>query len=447
MAPDLIARYGMRQVPRYTSYPASPHFMGDVDAQTYGAWLEAMPQGATGSLYLHVPFCRQMCRYCGCHTFITRRDEPIAEMAALLRREMAMAADRLPHRLQVSSIHFGGGTPSLLPPAEFALLMAQMAERFDIDADAEIAIEIDPRTLTREMARTLGEGGVNRVSLGVQTLASHVQAAIDRVQPFGMIARAVEWLEGAGIGAINFDIMYGLPHQTEADCIDTVRQVLALSPSRLAVFGYAHVPFFKRHQGYIDASALPGVMERHAQAERIEEELTGAGYVSIGLDHFARADDAMAIAHRDGTLRRNFQGYTTYRADVLLAFGASAIGKLPQGFIQNAVPLSDYGRAIGEGRFATQRGRALTHEDRLRARIIERLMCDRRIDLDGFAGKGEALALADRDALRELADDGLIAWQGSVIELKDRARPFLRNVACAFDAYLSASAGRHARAI
>src|SRR6266571_2848480 len=369
MRPDLAACYGQERLPRYTSYPTAPHFSATIGPDTYAEWLKAIPRHATASLYLHVPFCRSMCWYCGCHTSVSRRDEPIAVYASALRCEIDLVSKQIERRIKVDHIHFGGGTPTILAPEIFADLIGSIRQSFFVLPAAEIAIEIDPRTLTGPMIDALAYGGVNRASLGVQSFDPVVQRAINRVQSFEATAAATDGLRCAGIACINFDLIYGLPHQTVASCLDTVRQCVELRPDRFSVFGYAHVPAFKTHQRKIEEAALPDSLERHRQSEAIAHALTQARYVRIGLDHFALPGDAMAAALRDGTLRRNFQGYTTDTGNTLLGFGASAIGQLPQGYVQNEVGTRAYSASIANGRLATVKGYALTDDDRLRAEI------------------------------------------------------------------------------
>ncbi len=441
LRPDVLARYGSRNIPRYTSYPTAPHFRRAPDPGLYSEWLGQVAAGEPLSLYVHVPFCRAMCWYCGCHTSVTRREAPVSRYMAALGEEIRMVASALPGRLPVQHLHFGGGTPTLMAPAQFGEVMAGLRTAFGVRAGAEIAIEIDPRTLEGAMVEALAAGGVNRASLGVQSFDPVVQRAINRVQGFEVTQAAVERLRGSGIGRISFDLIYGLPHQTVRSCVDTVRKAVLLRPDRLSVFGYAHVPGFKPHQRRIDGAALPGARDRLAQSEAIAAALVDAGYVPIGLDHFALACDPLALAAARGQLHRNFQGYTTDACATLLGFGASAIGRLPGGFVQNAVPIPDYLGRIAEGRPALARYCPVDGEDRRRGGIIEQLMCHYRADLSG------AEDLLDEVRLRPLVADGLIRRTGSLIEVQPEARPLVRAVAAAFDAYLDEGAGRHARAV
>jgi oxygen-independent coproporphyrinogen-3 oxidase len=391
-----------------------------------------------------------MCWYCGCNTAVTLRDEPVAAYGAMLKAEIGLVGERLGKPLPAVHLHFGGGTPTIMAPALFRQLMALLRETFDFRENAERAIEIDPRTLTREMVEVLASGGINRASLGVQSLDPAVQKAINRVQSYRQTADAVSWLRAAGIVGINLDLIYGLPHQTVASAVETVSECLALQPDRIAVFGYAHVPSFKKHQRRIDESALPGGAERNRQAEAIGETLTATGYRQIGIDHYARADDALSLAQVAGRLHRNFQGYTTDPAELLIAFGASAIGRLPQGYVQNDPVVRGYSQMIAAGGLATVKGRALSDDDRLRADLIERLMCDFRVDVDAVCRRhgcrpdrlGEALAQIDA-----MEADGIVRRHGSIIEIAPDAQALARAVAATFDAYLPNSTRIHSPAL
>ncbi len=450
MRPDILARYADRPLPRYTSYPTAPHFGAEVNADRYRDWLGTLSDGAGVSLYLHVPFCRSMCWYCGCHTTITARDEPIARYLATLHREIDLIADAIPGRLSARHIHFGGGTPTLMKPEQFVALMDALGSRFGLEPDSEVAIEIDPRTLEPEMIEALAGGGLTRASLGVQSFDPVVQRAINRVQTLEQTAAATKGLRAAGVAAVNFDLIYGLPHQSVASCLETVEQAVSLAPDRFAVFGYAHVPSFKLHQRKIEETALPDGAARHAQAEAIAGALVDAGYVRIGLDHFARPDDSLALASARGGLHRNFQGYTTDDCETLIGFGASSIGRLPQGYVQNAVLIGDYQRRIAEGTPAVSKGRAFAPEDRLRAAVIERIMCDYRVDLGEVCGRfhSDPHRLAgSAPVLDELIADGIAHRRESVITLDDGARPLVRALASAFDQYLEQAPARHSRAI
>jgi oxygen-independent coproporphyrinogen-3 oxidase len=337
-----------------------------------------------------------------------------------------------------------------MAPELFADLIGSIRHCFFVVPTAEIAIEIDPRTLTHQMIGALAYGGVNRASLGVQSFDPVVQRAINRLQSFDQTAAATKGLRQAGIAGINFDLIYGLPHQTIASCLDTVRRSVELRPDRFSVFGYAHVPAFKKHQRKIDEAWLPDSLERHDQSHAIADALRDAGYLQIGLDHFALPDDEMAVAFREGKLRRNFQGYTTDNSNILLGFGASAIGRLPQGYVQNEVSTRAYSEAIAAGRLATVKGYALTSDDRLRAEIIERIMCDFAVDLAPICARHGSVPeamLNSSPRLQNLISDGVVELHGASLALPDSSRFLVRSVAAAFDAHLDGSQQRHSRAV
>ena len=438
-----------RSVPRYTSYPTAPHFNAAVDADVAAHWLAELAPEASLSLYLHIPYCRSICTYCGCHTKAARRDDPVEAYTQTLLAEIDVLARGTMAR-RVTHIHWGGGTPSLLGPERLIALVERIDDRFDLSAMVEHAIELDPRTVDAPLARALARCGVNRASLGVQDLNLHVQEAIGRVQPFEIVRDRVEMLRAEGIDAINLDLMYGLPKQTVADVERTADLAASLSPARLAIFGYAHVPWFKTHQRLIDAATLPGAGERLEQADAATRVLLAEGYEVIGLDHFARPDDPMAVAARTGTLRRNFQGYTTDVADALLGLGASSIGRLPRGYVQNAPDVGNWRRAVEAGRLSVVKGVAFSVEDHIRGSVIERLMCDFAVDFGSAAesayGHAEALDDAIPD-LHALERDGVVEMDGRTVRLTPKGRPFMRLAAAAFDSYLRQGAARHSVAV
>ncbi len=433
-----------RNVPRYTSYPTAPHFTAAVGPETYAGWLDALPRDAALSLYIHVPFCTELCHYCGCNTRAVRKREPVDAYAQRLISEIALLGAMKGRKL--THLHWGGGTPSILGPQWLETIAARLASLFDLAGLKEHAIELDPRRLDKPLLRTLAAIGVNRASLGVQDASPHVQQLIGRVQPFELVERAAEGLREAGIANLNIDLMYGLPGQGTREVARSAELSAALNPQRLALFGYAHVPWFKTHQRLIAEAELPGVEARLAQAEVAADTLQSFGYQLIGLDHFALPGDELAIAAAENRLHRNFQGYTVDDADALIGMGASAIGKLPQGFVQNAPDLAGYSRSIDGGRFATVKGLGLRDDDRVRANVIERLMCDLAVDLDTI--EGGAARFADAiETLTPLADQGLVTLAGARITVTERGRPYIRIAAAAFDAYLNSGQNRHSVAV
>lgn len=447
---DLDHRYATRSVPRYTSYPTAPHFHAGVTGATYSGWLAALPRGASLSLYLHVPFCRSICTYCGCHTKAARRDSPLHDYASALLKEISLVARPLGPDRPVTHIHWGGGTPSLMPRAPFLEIVEALREAFDLREGHEHAIELDPRTVTPDLAEALRDAGITRASLGVQDFEHEVQKAIGRVQPFSQVARAVDRLRAVGIEAINFDLMYGLPHQSRQTIAETVRLTRELAPGRIALFGYAHVPWMKKHQRLIDESALPGTGERISMADFAREALIESGYEAIGLDHFALPSDSMAVAQREGRLRRNFQGYTTDTADVLVGLGCSSIGLLPQGYVQNMPDTGGWARAIRDGLLPVARGFALSAEDRARAEIIGQLMTAHAADVGAIAA-GHGFCESDfADGFAELGEmiaDGLVELDGARISITPRGQRYARVAASAFDTYLERGTARHSVAV
>ncbi len=453
MPTHLSDKYVLR-VPRYTSYPTAPHFTADVNDAVYRDWLGTLDPGQPLSLYFHIPFCDSMCWFCGCYTKIVNKYEPIRQYLDVLEKEIDLLAEALPGRFSASHLHWGGGSPTMLTGGDWLALVGKLRRRFDIAAGAELAVELDPRDATEDYVAALAAAGVNRASIGVQDFHPDVQAAINRVQPFEVVERVCGWLRRHGIAHINLDLMYGLPHQTTGRVLDMVDKAAGLEPGRVALFGYAHVPWMKSHQKLIDEAALPGAGERWRQFEAASERLEALGYRPIGLDHFARPDDDLALALDQGRLHRNFQGYTTDAAPVLLGLGASAIGGLPHGYVQNISPLKDYRETVAAGRLPIARGVELSADDTLRGEIIARLMCDLAVDLQAVArrhGAADPDFAAELGRLEPLAADGVVVVDGHRITVTPSGRPLVRLVAAAFDAYLARGGEhgqqRHSRAV
>lgn len=449
MDDSILLKYDGR-APRYTSYPTAPHFTDGIDAKRYAAWLAAVPPETALSLYVHVPFCQSLCWFCGCQTTVTNRYEPVAGYLRSLHREINLVCDRLSGRRRVSHVHFGGGSPTLVSDPDFRNLLDHLREHFIFAEDAEIAVEIDPRSFDPDRAAVLASAGVNRASIGVQDFAPKVQEAINRVQSLETTARTLEYLRTYGIERISFDLLYGLPYQTLEGIEESAQLAAELGPDRISLFGYAHVPWMRAHQRLIDEDTLPNTIERLALYRAAAGMLTQLGYVEIGIDHFARPDDPLAVAAANGSLGRNFQGYSDDDAETLIGFGASALGTLPQGYVQNAPTVPDYRRAIGKGELATVRGIAISNDDKLRREIIVRLMCDLTVDLPGVAARFGASPASFEDSLRALAPierDGLIRVEDGRITVVPEARPVVRTVCAAFDAYLASNKAQHSLAI
>ena len=448
--PSAFEKYAKVKVPRYTSYPTAPHFSTHLSAATYREWLARLDPDEPISLYLHVPFCKQQCWYCGCNMKLAARYSPFATYVRHLLEEIDLIADALPARMPVSHLHFGGGTPTVLDPEDLAAVMARLAMRFQLLPHAEIAIESDPRTLTDSMIRQIGLLHFNRVSFGVQEFDSRVQAAINRIQPPEMVERATKGLRAAGAPNVNFDLIYGLPHQTTAALCRTVEQCVAMKPDRIALFGYAHVPWVAKNQRMIDDDTLPKAFERAEQAKAAAATLVASGYVQIGIDHFALPGDSLAIAAAEGRLHRNFQGYTSDTARTLIGIGATAIGRTPEGYVQNASETGAWSRTVASGKLPVACGHALREQDSLRAHVIERIMCDGSVDL---SATGRALGFEDDwfaeevSELLQLQKDRLLTYADGIVLLTSEGVPLARVVAAVFDTYLRDSTARHSAAV
>nr|WP_068088406.1 oxygen-independent coproporphyrinogen III oxidase [Pseudovibrio stylochi] len=451
---NLKEKYASRTIPRYTSYPTAPHFTNEVDGQVYEDWLQQLNVLEPLSLYLHVPFCQEMCHYCGCNTKATKQIAPIRAYGDLLLKEVHLIGGKLKQaadgKRQVQHIHWGGGTPSLLPRDIFLNVIDALKEYFDFLPDIEHAIELDPRTVTPFLAETLVMGGINRTSLGVQDFDLEVQKAIGRVQPLKVVETAVQALRDVGLSQINFDLMYGLPLQTEETIRQTVEYTKQLAPGRVALFGYAHVPWFKKHQQLIKEEHLPDAEARIMLSDVSREALIEAGYEAIGLDHFALPSDEMAIALKEHRLRRNFQGYTTDQADTLIGFGPSSIGFLPSGYIQNSPDMRGWARQVEEGTAPIVKGVGVHGEDKLRSQIIMELMTYYAVDVFDICaqhGQSPEIVADGFERLQEMVEDGLAVIREGHIELIGEGRRYVRVAAAAFDAYLPKQAARHSVAV
>lgn len=445
VAAETLRRYAVLPVPRYTSYPTAAEFADDIGGAEHAKWLGALPPGQRVSIYLHVPYCRELCHYCGCHAKAVRRDDVIDAYGQALEGEIALVAAQARGRLTVARIHWGGGTPTSLGADGLASVLEVLGRYFDIEAGIEHAIELDPRTVDEAMARDLRALGINRASLGVQDVDPLVQAAIGRIQPFEVVEAAVGSLRDAGINSLNFDLIYGLPLQTVRSLTRSVAAVARLAPDRIACYGYAHMPSRRANQRLIDPQDLPDASARIELARAVADAFLTNGYEAIGIDHFARMTDPLLAASYQGRLRRNFQGYTDDDNDMLIGFGASAISKLPGGYAQNISDNPRYCRLIGEGQLATVRGLALSRADEIRSGIISQLLCNFRVDLNGIGPRedfSDELAL-----LRPMIEDGIVTVRDRVVEMTESGRPVVRVVAAVFDQYRRQVTGSFSPAI
>jgi oxygen-independent coproporphyrinogen-3 oxidase len=381
---------------------------------------------------------------------LVKQEAPLTEYAQTLKQELNLLARSLPGRMKISHLHWGGGTPTALKPDDLETIMQVVREKFDVSPNAELAIESDPRTLTSDMITRIGSIGFTRASFGVQEFDDTVQKAINRVQPPEMVRQSVEGLRGAGVDGINFDLIYGLPHQTVDTLLNTIRLCVKMRPNRIALFGYAHVPWMAKKQRLIDEAALPGPSDRLKQAQAAAQALVTAGYVAIGLDHFALPDDDMAKALETKTLRRNFQGYTTDPAETMLGVGSTSIGRTPFGYMQNISETGAWRRSVEAGELPVGKGVAITQADKLRGYVIEQLMCSGGVDLEQAADQFETPRNwyhSHVDKLRTLQDDGLLTLNQGQISVTLIGTPFIRIIAAVFDAYLSQSPAKHAIAV
>jgi len=445
----ILARYS-EPVPRYTSYPTAPHFETDLGPTLLPEMLGAIGQSERVSLYIHVPYCDRLCWFCGCHTKHTRQYGPVADYVASLLREVALVSRAIGFPAPVAQLHFGGGSPSLMRSGDFQRLSDALHEAFTIDAASEISVEIDPSDVTDDTLDGLTALGMTRASIGVQDFDPAVQAAINRPQSFELTREVIASLRAIGIGSLNIDALYGLPLQTEQRLAATLEKVVDLAPDRIALFGYAHMPWLKKHQTMIRDEDLPDQTERFRQARLAEAALVAAGYAAIGIDHFALPHDTLAEAARTGTLHRNFQGYTTDACATMIGLGASSIGRFRDGYVQNIVPTASYRAAVDADRLPVGRGYRLSDDDRVRAYWIERLMCDFAVcfaDLEARFGAAAAPYIAEARMIATSDADGLCRVEADRFVIPDDARPFTRIVAARFDAHLKTSAFRYSKAV
>jgi oxygen-independent coproporphyrinogen III oxidase len=444
-----LARHGLfdARVPRYTSYPTAPQFSGGVDPARFAEWIAAIPEGAAISLYLHVPFCRRLCWFCACRTQGTSSDAPVVAYVKTLQAELAILAQHLPRGVRLSRLHWGGGTPTLLAPGLIGDLAGAVLDVAPMAEGGEFSVEIDPSEVDEARLDALVAAGMNRASIGVQDFDPEIQRAIGREQGFELTRDVVGMIRSRKVASLNADILFGLPHQTGPRIANSVQKLLSFSPDRVALYGYAHVPWMSRRQQMIPSDAMPTPQERLELFEVARELFLADGYQEIGIDHFARPQDALAVAARDERLRRNFQGYTDDTAPVLIGIGASSISRFPQGYAQNAAGTADHVAAIRAGRFSTHRGHAFAGQDRLRGRIIEALMCDFAVERAELAEFGVPMAEVDAMlAAVAAAFEGAVRLDKEGLTILPEARPLTRVIARGFDGY-DQSKAQHSAAI
>ncbi|MDJ0826509.1 MAG: oxygen-independent coproporphyrinogen III oxidase [Rhodobacter sp.] len=436
------------RVPRYTSYPTAPHFSDSVGPLETRNWIAAIPERDTVSIYVHIPFCRRLCWFCACRTQGTATAAPVEAYLGSLKAELDLVRAELPQGVEIEHLHWGGGTPTLLVPEMIAELSQAIFDVAPLTADAQFSVEIDPNEIDDARLDALAAAGMNRASIGIQDFDAQIQETIGRPQTYEVTKAAVDGLRARGIESLNVDILYGLPHQTRTKISDSVQLLMSLNPDRVALFGYAHVPWMAKRQALIPTDALPVPEERLELFNVARDLFKWDGYAEIGIDHFARPGDGLEVAWRNGTMRRNFQGYTEDKSETLIGFGASAISRYRQGYAQNDASTSGYQGAVRDGRFATKRGHKFTEDDLLRAAVIEALLCDFRVDLAAAAdrvGQPVAQAAALVDGL-DAAFPGMLQVSDETVEIRDHARPLARMIARHFDAYEMSAAG-HSQAV
>lgn len=449
-----VLRLNPQTLPRYTSYPPANHFAPEGGAALGGQMITAVAAAESVSVYIHIPFCDRLCWFCGCHTKQTLRYDPVKSYVDVLLKEISLWRQQLPRKPKLAQLHLGGGSPSLLQGDDLQRLRAALESCFDFSKGPtgapEISIEIDPSDVKDGTIRNLLDFGLTRASIGVQDFDPIVQAAINRPQTFAETARVVHALRDAGVRSVNIDALYGLPLQTAERLTRTLDQVLSLQPDRIALFGYAHVPWMKPHQKLINEADLADSQTRFLHARMASAQLVAAGYQAIGIDHFARPADSLAKANAEGRLHRNFQGYTVDDASVLVPLGPSSIGRFGRGFVQNEVATGRYNALVEASTLPLRRGLALSDDDIMRGWIIERLMCDFAFSKDALLqafgpaalplwNEAQGIAVNDSHGLCEVSEDRF--W------IATQAKVLVRLVAARFDAWLDSASQRYSKAV
>jgi len=439
---DLIVRYGGRG-PRYTSYPTALQFNDELTADVYRAKAkESNDSDVPLSLYVHIPFCHSLCYYCGCNKIVTRNEERVARYMEMLYREIEMQSELFDRNRKIEQLHFGGGTPTYLDKKQLGALMDHLRASFTFDEsdDREFSIEVDPRTVDAERIRELWDLGFNRLSLGIQDFNEDVQKAVNRAQSPAEVQTLVDSARAAGFGSISFDLIYGLPHQTVESFDKTLDTVIAMQPDRLAVYNYAHLPQRFKGQRMINAEDIPAPETKLDLLHHTIDKLCDAGFIYIGMDHFALPEDELVIARKNGTLQRNFQGYSTHRQCDLIALGVSGIGGIGNMFAQNSISTIEYEEIIESGELPIVKGLLIDDDDLVRAAVIQDLMCYDSLSFDDFGARHNIdfreYFASEIEKLDVLEKDDLIALTDAGIEITPRGRLLLRNIAMTFDRYI-----------
>ncbi len=434
---DNLRRMGLfdARVPRYTSYPPATAFSPQTGEAFQVSCLQALDPETPVSVYIHIPFCERLCWFCACRTQGTTTLKPVANYLQVLKQELELLRATLPAGVKMGQMHWGGGTPTILPPDMIHELAKAVIDVIPPASDFSFSVEIDPTLVDDAKIAALAEMGMTRASIGIQDFALDVQEAIGRKQSFEATRACVDSLRAAGITSLNADLVYGLPYQTPAKLANTIAKVRALDPDRIALFGYAHVPTFSKRQKLIPDAALPGEEERYHLARQAAQAFIGSGYQAIGIDHFGKPQDSLTIANNTGHLRRNFQGYTDDTCPTLIGIGASSISQFAQGYVQNASATAAYIERVEAGKLSGHRGYALSAEDRLRATAINMLMCDFAIDLKKLDAHPNARALLPihQAILEDFA--GYVVATGEGLRITDDGRPLTRIIAQRYDGF------------
>ncbi|MDP5366113.1 MAG: oxygen-independent coproporphyrinogen III oxidase [Paracoccaceae bacterium] len=450
MVKKQLAKLGLfdAKVPRYTSYPTAPHFSNAVSEDNYTSWIKEIAPGSDISLYLHVPFCRRLCWFCACRTQGTQSDAPVAAYLETLKAELTLLKRILPEGVRLSRLHWGGGTPTLMSAAMMSDLAGAVFDVAPMAPQGEFSVEIDPNEIDDARLDALAAAGMNRASIGVQDFDEAIQQTIGRIQGYDITRDAVLAIRARGVTSLNADILFGLPDQSRARITESVQKLLSLNPDRVALYGYAHVPWMAKRQQMIPSDALPTPEERLELFETARKLFLWDGYAEIGIDHFATQTDGLTVAQKAGKLRRNFQGYTDDPADVLIGVGASSISRFPQGYAQNAPATGAHTAAIRDGRFSVSKGHVFTPDDKLRGRMIEALMCDFKVDSHELQDRFNVSEAHVTSLFGKVMTDfpGMLTLDSGVLGVPVAARPLTRMIARSFDAYDMSKAG-HSSAI